>query len=132
MNEYKKIEHYVHTLPCGCAGQMLDNENFRTTPIVHPTLWEILNSTHGNIKMNQLDYKRRKKILNNIEALKGWISKEIDFDEPKQYEIVKELNKIARSFRQMAIDVKKLNFLNENKMILFYRHNHHYRIYSYG
>jgi hypothetical protein len=109
MIEYRKLEHYVHTLPCGCGGQILDNENFSTTPVVHPTLWEILNSTYGNFKMNQLDSKRRKKILNNIEALKGWISKEIDFDETKRYEIVKELNKIARSFRQMAIDVKFRN-----------------------
>ena len=105
MNEYQKIEHYIHTLPCGCAGEELDNGNFLTTPVVHPTLWELLEHPLGNFKINQLDFKRRKKILNNLQSLKGWISKEIDFDHTDQYEIIKELNKTARSFRQMAIDV---------------------------
>lgn len=104
MNEYQKIEHYIHTLPCGCAGEELDG-NFLTTPVVHPTLWEFLEHPIANFKINQLDYKRRKKILNNLQALKGWISKEIDFDQTDQPEIIKELNKTARSFRQMAIDV---------------------------
>ena len=111
MNEYHKIEHYVHTLPCGCAGQEADDGNFLTTPVVHLTLWELLENTQANYKLNQLDFKRRKKILNNLESLKGLISKEIDFDQTEQYEIVKELNKIARSFRQMAIDVRMFTII---------------------
>lgn len=106
MTEYHKIEHYVHTLPCGCGKQSSSNENFGLTPVVHPTLSEYLNTTQSNIKMNSLDYKRRKKLLHNIDSLKGWISKEVDFDETKRFEIVKQLTKIARAFRQMAIDVK--------------------------
>ena len=68
-------------------------------------MYELLNSTLPGVKLNHLDIKRRKKLLHNIEALKSWISKEIDFDPAKQYEIIKELQKIARALRQMAIDV---------------------------
>ncbi len=105
MAEYKKIENYIAILPCRCAQRPTDPENSSAPPKVHPTLYEFLNST-SNLKMNLLDIKRRKKILHNIVSLKDWMSKEVDFDQIKGHEIVKELNKIARSFRQMAIDVK--------------------------
>jgi len=84
---------------------MLDNQTSNVTHIVHPNLYDILDSNPGNLKMNELDIKRRQKILHNIESLKGWLSKDVDFDETKRYEIVKGLHKIIRSFRQMAIDV---------------------------
>jgi len=106
MSAYHKIEHYVHTLPCGCGKQTSSNETFGLTPVVHPTLSEYLNTSQPNIKMNSLDLKRRKKLLHNLDSLKGWISKEIDFDEAKRFEIVKQLTKIARSFRQMATDAQ--------------------------
>jgi hypothetical protein len=64
-----------------------------------------LDASHAHLKMNTLDVKRRKKLLNNVQSVKGWISKEVDYDETKRFEIVKELNKIARAFRQMAMDV---------------------------
>ncbi|CAF4888115.1 unnamed protein product, partial [Rotaria sp. Silwood1] len=106
IEEYRKIENYVHTLPCGCAEHMKNSENLGTIPVVHPNLYELLNSTSPTIKMNQLDIKRYKKILHNIESIKTWISKEVDFDESKRYEIVKDLNNIARAFQQMATDAQ--------------------------
>ncbi len=113
MREYQKMENYVDILPCGCGENKLDDGELANKPLVHPTLRELLDANPSNIKMNHLDYKRRKKLLHNVEALKGWISKQMDFDETKRYQIVKELNKIARSFKQMAIDVNK-KFSNEN------------------
>ncbi|CAF0972051.1 unnamed protein product [Rotaria sordida] len=101
--EYKKIEHYVHTLPCGCAEETKD-ENFGTATIVHPSLYELLNSFQPTVKMNPLDLKRYKKILHNIQAIKTLVSKSVNFDELKPYEIVKDLNKVARAFQQMATD----------------------------
>ncbi|CAF4316839.1 unnamed protein product, partial [Rotaria sordida] len=56
--------------------------------------------------MNQLDIKRYKKVFNNLQSIKSWVSKEISFEESKRYEIVKELDKIARAFRQMATDAQ--------------------------
>jgi hypothetical protein len=109
--EYQKIEEYIQTLPCGCGERSADGDNHGVSSVVHPTLYEILDSGMGNFKMNVLDTKRRKKILHNIQSLKSWISKDIDYDEEKRFEIVKELNKIARALRQMATDV------NINKMI---------------
>ena len=61
--------------------------------------------------------KRRKKLLHNIESIKSWISKDIDFDETKRYEIVKQLNKIARAFKQMAIDVYLFTFFIINLLL---------------
>jgi hypothetical protein len=113
MSEYQKMENYVDTLPCGCGGRTLDDGNLSTSILVHPTLWESLNANSSNIIMNQLDHKRRKKLVHDLNTFKGWISKQMDFDETKRYEIVKQLNKIARSFRQMAIDVNT-NFSNQN------------------
>ena len=108
MNEYRKIEHYIHTLPCGCGETVSNTENSDSTPTVHPNLYEVLDSTSPTSKMNLLDTKRQKKIRHNLESIKGWISRGIDLDETKQIEIIKELNKIARAFRQMAIDVSRI------------------------
>jgi hypothetical protein len=107
-NQYRAMEHYLHTLPCGCAERAsASSDQVGATPTVHPTIYELLRSTSPGVKLNKLDVKRRKKLLHNIESLKSWISKEIDFDESRQHEIVKELQKIARSLRQMASDVSK-------------------------
>ncbi|CAF3911139.1 unnamed protein product [Rotaria sordida] len=106
MEEYRKIQNYVYTLPCGCAEHIKEREISGIIPVVHPNLYELLNSSQPNIKMNQLDIKRYKKILHNIQSIKTWVSKEVNFDESKRYEIVKELNKIARAFRQMATDAQ--------------------------
>ena len=113
MDEHRKIEHYIHTLPCGCAERTTKFGNLGATPVVHPNLMELLGSNPAGLRLNKLDINHRKKILNNIEALKGWISKEFELDELKRFEIVKELNKIARSFRQMAVDV---NTIYQNKI----------------
>ncbi|CAF4328073.1 unnamed protein product, partial [Rotaria sp. Silwood2] len=106
IEEYRKIENYIHTLPCGCAEEIKDGDTLGSTPMVHPTLYELLNSSSPTIKMNQLDIKRHKKLLHNIQSIRTWISKEVDFDESKRYEIVKDLNKMARAFRQMATDAQ--------------------------
>ncbi|CAF3109617.1 unnamed protein product [Rotaria sp. Silwood2] len=106
IEEYRKIQYYVHTLPCGCAEQIKDREILGTTPVVHSNLYELLNSSQPTLKMNQLDSKRCKQILNNIQSIKTWISKEIVFDVSKQYKIIQELNKIAHAFRQMATDAQ--------------------------
>lgn len=120
MIEYKKIEHYVHLLPCACQEHNSSDEGSNSTSGIHPTLYELLNANQGSLKMNPLDVKRRKKILHNVQALKSWVSRDIDFDETKRYEIVKDLNKLARSFRQMAIDVNSFVYLN---FIRFYFHS---------
>ena len=91
MVEYKKIENYIALLPCRCSQRPIDSENSNPPPRVHPTLDEFLKN-FSNSKMNQLDTKRRKKILHNIESLRDWISKEVDFDQTKPHEIVKEFN----------------------------------------
>ncbi|CAF0964525.1 unnamed protein product, partial [Rotaria sordida] len=106
IEEYRKIQYYIHTLPCGCAEHIKEREIFGTTPVVHSNLYELLNSSQSTLKMNQLDIKRFKKILNNIQSIKTWISKEINFDVSQRYKIIKELNKIARAFQQMATDAQ--------------------------
>ncbi|CAF4563953.1 unnamed protein product [Rotaria sp. Silwood2] len=106
MQQYKKIEEYLHTLPCGCGQQKTNATNFGITGGVHATLSEVLNFSMPSLRMNSLDEKRRKKIFHNLESLKGWITKDIDFDETKRFEIVKVLYKIARALRQLAFDVQ--------------------------
>jgi len=101
---YRKMEQYIYTLPCGCGEEA---SNHGVTGLVHPTLPELLNAPRFTARMNKLDEKRQKKILHNLESLKGWISKDIDFDEEKQFETVKQLHKIARALKQLAIDVKR-------------------------
>ena len=102
------MENYLHRLPCECAMKEMRQNQYCITSI-HSTLSEYLNVPQHNLRMNHLDEKRRKKILVHLESLKDWISKEIDFDESKCYETIKELNKIARALHQMAFDVKKRN-----------------------
>ncbi|CAF1410887.1 unnamed protein product, partial [Rotaria sordida] len=106
IEEYRKIQYYIHTLPCGCAEHIKEREIFGTTPVVHSNLYELLNSSQSTLKMNQLDIKRFKKILNNIQSIKTWISKEINFDVSQRYKIIEELHKIARAFQQMATDAQ--------------------------
>ena len=118
-NHYRAMEHYLHTLPCGCAEQATTSTGgFGTTPTVHPTIHELLKSTLPGVKLNHLDVRRRKKLLHNIESLKSWISKEIDFDQSRQYEIIKELQKIARALRQMALDVSERTKERERRVRL--------------
>jgi hypothetical protein len=99
------MEEYIHTLPCGCEELRSINDEHGLMNVVHLTLSDFLSSPKLNTRMNALDEKRRKKILYYLEALKNWISTEVDFDEAKRYEIVKELHKIARALKQLAIDV---------------------------
>ncbi|CAF3351971.1 unnamed protein product [Rotaria sp. Silwood1] len=107
IEQYRKMEEYVHTLPCGCGQQKTTtNNNFNITGGVHATLSEVLNFSLPNLRMNSLDEKRRKKILHNLELLKSWITKDVDFDETKRFEIIKKLYKIARALRRMAFDVQ--------------------------
>lgn len=104
MRLYRTMEIYVHTLPCGCGHPTSDKENFGILGVVHPTLSESLSSSKY-FQMNTLDEKRHKKIIHNLETLKGWITSEIDFDETKQSEIVKQLHKIPRALKRLANDV---------------------------
>ncbi|CAF1244784.1 unnamed protein product [Rotaria sordida] len=106
LQQYRKMEEYIHTLPCGCSQMKSTDNNLDIMGLVHATLSETLNFPKTNLRMNILDEKRRKKILHNLESLKIWISKEVDFDESKLYETVKELYKIARALRQLAIDAQ--------------------------
>ncbi|CAF1359491.1 unnamed protein product [Rotaria magnacalcarata] len=107
MEEYRKIENYVHTLPCGCGEQKTSTDALSYTPIVHPNLSELLScGPTANTKMNNMDQKRRKKILYYLDVMKGWISRAADFDDSKRYETIKELYKIADVFRKMAIDAQ--------------------------
>ncbi|UJR23948.1 hypothetical protein I4U23_026916 [Adineta vaga] len=105
MDQYKKIHDYVHTLPCGCGDRITNDDSYGIAPLIHPSLSEVLNSTPTS-KTNSLDEKRRKKLMFNLESVKAWISKKQDYDESKRYDIVKDLNQIARAFRQMAIDAQ--------------------------
>lgn len=105
IQEYRKMEEYMSILPCGCADAKSNNDDLGISCVIHGTLVEILSFSKPNLRMNSLDEKRRKKVLHNLESLKSWISKDVDFDESKRYEIVKELNKIARALRQLAFDV---------------------------
>lgn len=102
---YRQIAHLVDGLSCGCGEPIDDTESLGTIPAVHPNLCELLSAPLANLKMNDLDFKRRKKLSHNIESLKTWIAKEDDYDEKKPNELVTKLNKIARAFQQMASDV---------------------------
>ncbi|CAF2056570.1 unnamed protein product [Rotaria magnacalcarata] len=106
IQKYQKLEEYIHTLPCGCNELKPTSNNLGVTETVHPSLSEVLTFSKSNNRMNTLDEKRRTRILHNLESLKIWISKACDFDEVKRYEIVKELYKIARTLRQLSIDVQ--------------------------
>ncbi|UJR24822.1 hypothetical protein I4U23_006197 [Adineta vaga] len=92
----RKMEEYIYTLPCEC----------HTHNTIHSTLYELLSSPKLNSRMNSLDEKRRMKILHSLESLKTWISKEIDFQETKFYEALKQLRKISRTLRQLANDIQ--------------------------
>ena len=99
------MEQYIHVLPCGCGAQGDADQNFGLMQLVHSTLSELLHLPRAHLRMNTLDEKRRKKILLNLESLQSWISKDLDFDENKRFETIKELNKMARVLQQMALDV---------------------------
>ena len=106
MEEYQKIHDYIHSLPCGCAERIASEASYGIAPVVHPSLTEVLDSV-PTAKMNTLDEKRRTKLIFNLNSIKAWISKKRDYDESKRYDIVKDLNQIARAFRLMAIDVSE-------------------------
>jgi hypothetical protein len=117
MRLYRTMEIYVHTLPCGCGHPTSDKEDFGIVGAVHPTLSESLGSTKSS-RTNTLDEKRHKKILHNLETLKGWITSEIELDGTKQSEIVKQLYKIPRSLKRLAMDVN--NFLIKINLFFIY------------
>ena len=104
---YRKIEYYVHTFPCGCneATTANNQENDHLIGIVHPTLPEMLKAPKLTLHMNPLDEKRQKKIVHNLESLKGWIPTNIQFDEINRSELIEQSNKIPRTLQQLAIDV---------------------------
>jgi hypothetical protein len=101
---YRTIELYVHTLPCGCGQPSKDKDNFGIVGVVHPTLSESL-SSGSNYQMNTLDEKRNKKIIHNLETLKGWVTSEIDFDETKRADVIKQLHKIPQALKRLAMNV---------------------------
>ena len=107
LNEkYQKIEEYVKIFPCGCAEHSFNASDDHTMiGAIHLNLYESLNHPSITLGMNTLDEKRRMKILRNLEALKQWVMKNNDLDQTKLYQTVKELEKIARILRQLAIDV---------------------------
>ena len=105
VESYRKMEEYIHVLPCGCGTQGDAEQNFGLMRLVHSTLPELLRLPQAHLRMNTLDEKRRKKILLNLEFLQTWISKDLDFDENKRFETIKELTKMARALQQMAFDV---------------------------
>ena len=98
---YRKIEHYVHTIPCGCGQSTNDG----LAGAVHLSLSELLLTPRWSIRTNPLDEKRHKKIVHNLETIKGWITSEIQFDQIDQVELIKQLNKIPRTLQQLALDV---------------------------
>ncbi|CAF1235979.1 unnamed protein product [Adineta ricciae] len=105
MEEYQKIHDYIHALPCGCAERISTEDSYGIAPVVHPSLTEVLDSVPTS-KTNTLDEKRRTKLIFNLNSIKAWISKKRDYDESKRYDIVKDLNQIARAFRLMAVDAQ--------------------------
>lgn len=106
IDEYKRIEEYLHRLPCRCTSREDRRSALNSTNSIHSTLSEYLSVPQTNLRLNELDVKRRKKVLLHLESLRNWISKEIDFDQNKAYETVKQLNKIGRALQQMANDVR--------------------------
>lgn len=128
---YRQIEHYVHTFPCGCGELTTFNEeNYGVIGVVHPTLIEILKASKLTLRTNSLDEKRQKKILHNLESLKGWITSDIQFDEINRLELIQQLMKIPRALQQLAVDVNRF-FINDVYKFSF-RFNHHYRMYFSG
>jgi hypothetical protein len=105
--EYRKMEEYLHILPCGCTSKQTRAAQSTGMNLIHSTLTEYLSAPPINLRMNTLDEKRRKKVLLHLESLQNWIATDIDFDESKCYETIKELTKIARVLQQMAVDVSR-------------------------
>ena len=99
------MEDYLYQLPCGCTSRETRRNQFDGKSFVHSSLPEYLSLSPVNLRLNPLDEKRRKKVLLHLESLQNWISKEIEFDETRTFQTIKELNKIARVLQQMAFDV---------------------------
>ena len=119
MAEYRRMEEYMGKIPCGCSDDQSGSDSLVTVSTVHQSLYELLGSAMASFKLNELDRNRRKKILHNIESLKNWISKDVDFDHTKSYETIKDLKKAARALELLAGDVyilkfgkKLVNFIN--------------------
>ncbi len=103
----------MHDLPCGCGEKNAATaESLGVSGAVHPSLSELLNAPRFSLRMNTLDEKRQKKIINNLESLSACISRDIEFNEEKKYEIIKQLHKIARALRQLAVDVKRSQYFS--------------------
>lgn len=100
---YRRIEQYVHTIPCGCGQTKINEENFASMSSVHPPLSEMLTTPKWLARMNSLDEKRQKKIVHHLETLKGWITANEQLD---RIEVMQHLNKIARTLQQLAVDVR--------------------------
>ena len=82
---------------------------------IHSTLPDLLNTPRWSIRMNSLDEKRHKKIVHNLETIKGWITSDIQSD---RVELLKQLNKIPRTLQQLAQDVRiRFSLIDFNGMI---------------
>ena len=97
---YRKIEHYVHTFPCGC-GQLT---NVGLVSVVHPTLAEwLMTPPRWSTRMNSLDEKRQQKIIHHLETMKSWAPSDMQSD---RTEFLEQLKKIPHTLRQLALDVR--------------------------
>lgn len=58
------IEEYLQCLPCGCDPNVRYSRGnqFLTMNMIHRNLYDYLNKSSINLRMNYLDEKRRKKI----------------------------------------------------------------------
>ena len=119
IEEYRSMEEYLYNLPCGCYPKLSRGNQFASMNLIHRNLYEHLNNSSINVRMNNLDEKRRKKIFVQLESIQNWISKDIEFDRLKPYETIKELNKIVRVLQQMSFDVIHLFFFINLLFLLF-------------
>lgn len=105
--EFHKMEEYLKSLPCGCHQNVkfTRGNQFVTMNLIHRTLYDYLSSASINLRMNNLDEKRRKKILIHLDLIQNWMTKDIEFDPIKPFETIKELQKIVRVIQQMSFDV---------------------------
>ena len=119
--EFRKIEDYLKSLPCGCHQNVKFSRGnqFVTMNLIHRTLYDYLSNAAINLRMNPLDEKRRKKILIHLDLIQNWISNDIEFDQTKPFETIKELQKIVRVIQQMSFDVNSFPFFSVISTIRF-------------
>ena len=64
IEEYHRLEEYLQCLPCGCDPNVRYSRGNQclTMNMIHRNLYDYLNKSSINLRMNHLDEKRRKKI----------------------------------------------------------------------